>query len=188
MNMVVSFATSSHRRLYAPEVAGNTWVYIVDLHTAASAVTACASPFAVAQRRGRYAAGDLIPEWDRLAAGVAVCVLYFFSVWYIGWPRRLSLMFCLSFLRLPCNQPDQWNVTSKPRQGSLQAAAVTEAQERPIKVRQRMMQQPGQVAAQNRLRMNLRQVRRCDARSTLRRRSHRSIQSRVTKKSSVHKT
>ncbi len=77
MNMAVSFATSSHRRLYAPEVAGNTWVYIVDLHTAASTITACASPFAVAQRRGRYAAGDLIPNWDRLAAGVAVCVLRF---------------------------------------------------------------------------------------------------------------
>ena len=61
----------------------------------------------------------------------------------------------LSFLRLSRDEPDQWNVIPQPRQGPFQTAAVTVTQEGPIKVRQRMMQQPCQMAAQNRLRMNL---------------------------------
>lgn len=155
--MAVSPTTSNRERLYAPEVAGNTWGYILALHTAASAITARASPFAVAQRRGRFAAGDLIPKQDRLAAGAAVCVsmscsflrLILFKGWLFGSTRRLSV------LRLPSNEPDQRYIVPKPRQGPLQTAAVTKAQERPIEVCQRMMQEPCQMAAQNRLRMNL---------------------------------
>jgi len=64
----------------APEVAGNTWGSILALHTAASAITARASPFAVAQRRGRFADGDLILKLDRLAAGAAVCVSAAYSL------------------------------------------------------------------------------------------------------------
>ncbi len=73
----------------------------------------------------------------------------------------------LSVLRLPGDEPNQRNIASEPRQGPLQAASVTEAQERPIKVRQRMMQKPCQMAAQNRLRMNLHQVRRRGTRRAL---------------------
>ena len=60
--MAISPALPSCGRLYAPEVAENFRGSILALHTAASAITARASPFAVAQRRGRYAAGDLIPK------------------------------------------------------------------------------------------------------------------------------
>ncbi len=81
---VTSSATPNRKRLYAPEVAGSTCGCIFALHTAASAITARASTFASAQRRGRLAAGDLIPKQDRLAAGAAVCVYgLLFSTAYV---------------------------------------------------------------------------------------------------------